>query len=225
MNISDKDYKDFFDDETSVKKNNTINKANEEKSKNKINNLSDKEIIKKSLKNIDYFSYIYDRYEKKLIWYILRISSFSLTEAEEVLQEAFVKAWQNLNEFNGTLKFSSWIYRIVHNTTITEWKKTQSKGKNKRQEFDEELFKNLPSKLEIKKELYQKLNEKNIRKVLSLMPEKYSEVLILKFLEEKDYKEISDILKKPSGSVATLINRAKKSFRQTTKRENKNFVI
>ena len=45
------------------------------------------------------------------------------------------------------------------------------------------------------------------------MPEKYSEVLILKFLEDKDYKEISDILKKPMGTIATLINRAKKKFR------------
>jgi len=44
--------------------------------------------------------------------------------------------------------------------------------------------------------------------------------LILKFLEDKDYKEISDILKKPMGTVATLINRAKKKFVEEVKKQN-----
>ncbi len=187
--------------------------------------ISDEELARKSLQDIDYFACIYDRYEQKLIRYILRISSFSLEEAEEILQEAFVKAWQNLNEFDGDLKFSSWIYRIVRNTTITEWKKSRSKGKDQRQELDEELFQNLPSSLDIGKEVDQKFNKENIRKILQLMPEKYREVLILKFLEEKDYQEISDILKKPSGTVATLISRAKRSFYQTAKQKNISFVI
>jgi len=187
--------------------------------------LSDEELVKKSLQDIDYFACIYERYEQKLIRYILRISSFDFAEAEEILQEAFVKVWQNLNEFDETLKFSSWIYRIIHNVTITEWKKSQSKGKDKTQEYDEELFQNLPAKLDLEKEVNQKFVENNIRKILQLIPEKYREILILKFLEEKDYKEISDILKKPSGTVATLINRAKESFRQTAKQENISFII
>jgi len=188
-------------------------------------NISDEELVQKSLQDIEYFACIYDRYEQKLTYYILRISSFSLEEAEDVLQEAFIKAWKNLNEFDENLKFSSWIYRIVRNTTITEWKKSQSKGKDQKQELDKELFQNLPSSLDIEKEVSQKFNDKNIQKILQLMPEKYREVLILKFLEEKDYQEISDILKKPNGTIATLINRAKKSFSQTAKQENISFII
>jgi len=187
--------------------------------------ISDEELARKSLRDIDYFACIYDRYEQKLTRYILRISSFSIEEAEDVLQEAFIKAWKNLNEFDGDLKFSSWIYRIVRNTTITEWKKSQSKGKDQRQELDEELFRNLPSSLDLEKEASQKFDKENIQKILRLMPEKYREVLILKFLEEKNYQEISDILKKPSGTVAILINRAKRSFYQTAKEKNISFVI
>ena len=187
--------------------------------------VKDEELVQKSLKNIDYFACIYERYEEKLTHYILRISSFSIEEAEDVLQESFIKAWKNLNEFDGNLKFSSWIYRIVHNTTITEWKKTQSKGKNRKQNINEELFENFPSLLNIAKETDQKFDKKNIQKVLQLMPEKYREVLILKFLEEKNYKEISDILKKPSGTVATLINRAKKIFYQIAKEKNISFIL
>ena len=188
-------------------------------------NINDEELVKKSLKNIDYFACIYERYEKRLTRYILRISSFTIEEAEDVLQEAFIKAWKNLNEFDGDLKFSSWIYRIVRNTTITEWKKSKSKGQDKKQDIDEELFQNIPSSLDIKKEIDQKFNNKSIQKILQLMPEKYREVLILKFLEEKDYKEISDILRKPSGTVATLINRAKKSFYEIAKEKNISFII
>ena len=188
-------------------------------------NISDEELVKKSLQNIDYFACIYERYEQKLIRYILRISSFSIEEAEDILQEAFLKAWKNLNEFDGDLKFSSWIYRIVRNTTITEWKKTKSKGRDKKQDIDEELFRNIPSLLNTEKEADQKFNNKNIGKILQLMPEKYREVLILKFLEEKNYQEISDILKKPNGTIATLINRAKKSFYETAKQENISFII
>ena len=188
-------------------------------------NISDEELVKKSLQNIDYFACIYERYEQKLIRYILRISSFSIEEAEDILQEAFIKAWRNLNEFNKDLKFSSWIYRIVRNTTITEWKKTKSKGRDKKQDIEEELFRNIPSLLNTEKEADQKFNNKNIGKILQLMPEKYREVLILKFLEEKNYQEISDILKKPNGTIATLINRAKKSFYETAKQENISFIL
>lgn len=46
------------------------------------------------------------------------------------------------------------------------------------------------------------------------MSVKYKEVLILKFIEHKDYKEMSDILQKPMGSIATLMNRAKKQFKK-----------
>ena len=95
----------------------------------------------------------------------------------------------------------------------------------RKQNIDEELFLNLPSLLNIEKEADQKFNKENIRKILQLMPEKYREVLILRFLEEKDYREISDILKKPSGTVATLINRAKKSFYEIAKEENISFVL
>lgn len=185
--------------------------------------IKDEALVKKSLENIDYFACIYERYEEKLIRYILRISSFSYAEAEEILQEAFVKIWRNLNEFDESLKFSSWVYRIVHNTTINEWRKSQSKGKDQKQEIDDELYKNLPSNLNIESDLGKKVDKEGIKKVLQLMPEKYSSVLILKFLEEKDYNEISDILKKPKGTVATLINRAKKSFFQIAEKENISF--
>jgi len=182
--------------------------------------LSDEKLIERSLQDIKYFACLFERYEKKLIRYILRISSFSEEEADDVLQEAFLKIWKNLNKFDNSLKFSSWAYRIVHNTTVSEWKKSKSHGKDQQIKIDNELFENLPSITDLTKEFQKGYSGKEIRKILNALPEKYSGVLVLKFLEEKNYNEISDILKKPSGTIATLIHRAKKAFRDEAGRRN-----
>lgn len=181
---------------------------------------SDEDLVEKSLENIDYFTCLFNRYEKKFLRYIQRISSFSFDEAEEVLQEAFVKLWQNLNEFDNSLKFSSWAYRVVHNETISQYKKSRSFGKDKKQNINEEIFKNFLSNFNTEKEVDSKLNSAKIKEILMLLEEKYRGVLVLKFLEDKTYDEIADILKKPPGTIATLINRAKKAFREVSARKN-----
>jgi len=112
-------------------------------SKNECRKLKDDELVRRSLQNIEYFACLFERYEKKLIYYILRISSFSPEEADDVLQEAFLKIWKNLNKFDSSLKFSSWAYRIVHNTTMSNWRKSRSYGKNQHINIDDELFKNM----------------------------------------------------------------------------------
>ena len=187
--------------------------------------LSDEELVQKSLKNIEFFAYLFERYEKKLLAYIIRSSSFSYAEAEEVLQESFIKAWKNLNSFDDDLKFSSWIYRIVHNTTISEWRKTQSKGKEGMHQVSEEVFQKIPDELDIEKKFSQKIDSTKIHSIISAMPEKYREILVLRFFEELSYSEISDILKKPSGTVSALVNRAKKMFIKTAQKKNIDFSL
>lgn len=59
--------------------------------------LSDMEIIQQALKDADYFSCLYDRYEPRLLAYIRRITPVSTAEAEDILQEAFIKIWRHLN--------------------------------------------------------------------------------------------------------------------------------
>ena len=189
-------------------------------SKDNCRKLDDEKLVKKSLKDIKYFACLFERYEKKLVRYILRISSFSEEEANDVLQEIFLKIWKNLNRFDNSLKFSSWAYRIAHNTTVSEWKKSKSYGKDQQIKINDELFQNLPSRIDLTKEFQKENNNKEIRKILNVLPKKYSDVLVLKFLEEKNYNEISDILKKSPGTIATLIHRAKKAFRDEVRTKN-----
>ncbi len=72
---------------------------------------------------------------------------------------------------------------------------------------------NIIADFDINQSIDADLLSQDINRMLNKLDKKYQEVLILKFLEGKSYKEISDILKKPMGTVATLVNRAKKQFR------------
>ena len=65
----------------------------------------------------------------------------------------------------------------------------------------------------IKEETIQKETAAEVRNILNKLPIKYRDVLVLYYLEQKDYNEISDIIRKPSGTVATLLHRAKSKFK------------
>ena len=174
--------------------------------------------------DIDAFYCIVEKYEQKLLKYILRITNVSYEDAENILQEVFIKAYTKINSYNSDYSFSSWIYRIAHNHTIDYYKK-HSKKETVNLEWDDDNinFLNLfESDDNIEKNVFSKeLNEK-IWEIINSLDIKYKEILILKFLEEKNYKEISDILKIPEWTVATLINRWKKQFRE--KAEEKRLV-
>jgi RNA polymerase sigma-70 factor (ECF subfamily) len=173
--------------------------------------LSDLDILRKSLVAVDYFSCLYDRYEKQLLRYVKRVAFATDEEAADILQEAFIKIWRNLNAFDQRLKLSSWLYRIVHNEAISFVRKKKSYGKDLRVSWDENLYAEIPDEPGAADELENR--DKLTHRLLAQLPESYREVLVLKFLENMGYEEISDILKIPEGTVATRINRAKKAFR------------
>jgi len=182
-------------------------------------NKTDEQIVVLTLKNQDYYLCLMKRYEAKLLNYILKISNTNREDAEDILQEVFVKAYQNLNDFDLNFKFSNWIYSIAHNTTISAFRKKKVRPQTVSWE-DKDLNNILESTLDVENTSLQKLTYKQILKIINQLPLKYKDVLILKFMEGKDYREISDILHKPMGTIATLINRAKKSLKQELKKED-----
>ena len=182
-------------------------------------NRTDEQIVILTLKNQNYYLYLMKRYEAKLLNYILKISNISREDAEDILQETFVKAYQNLNDFDLNFKFSNWIYSIAHNTTISTFRKKKVRLQTVSWE-DKDLDNILESTLDVENASLQKLTYKHILKIINQLPLKYRDVLILKFVEGKDYREISDILHKPMGTIGTLINRAKKSLKQELKKED-----
>jgi len=174
---------------------------------------NDKEIVKLTLKNQDHFLHIVKRYEKKLLSFILRISNVSLEEAQDLLQEIFIKTYQNLNDYDPSLKFSSWIYRITRNHVISNYRKNKNKQTLMASEVSDNLLNNLASNFDVTKQIDNDILKEKIISALNKIDKKYREVIILKYFEEKSYDEISDIIKKPTGTVATYLNRGKKKFK------------
>jgi RNA polymerase sigma-70 factor (ECF subfamily) len=171
---------------------------------------SDIELVKLSLSDPEWFFCLSKRYEEKLLWYIMRISKMRREDAEDILQDVFIKTYYNLNEFDPKLKFSSWIYRIAHNQTVSEIRK---KSSHPAVFLDEEIMERFEYNFDLVNDIDNKIDRQKIDEALSKLDEKYREVLILRFLEEKDYTEIADILKKPISTVGNLIARGKKLFK------------
>jgi len=164
---------------------------------------TDEEIVEKICNgNLNLYSIIIERYQNKL----LRYTHFMINNTDQcadIVQESLVKAYVNLKGFDTKRKFSSWLYKIVHNETLNYIKK-HKKQKAMVEEFD------VPSDENIEEDFDKQVDVQKMEECLKQIDIKYSEPLILFYFEQKSYTEIGDILRMPEGTVATRINRAKK---------------
>lgn len=169
--------------------------------------LADEQLVALALGDDRYFEAIVERYEKKLHYYIMRFINCSPADAEDIIQDVFVNAYRNLNGFDTSLKFSSWIYRIAHNEAINHLRRITARPAVA---MDDERLEALASELNVEHEVGRSMERERIREAIGRLDEKYREAIVLRYLEDKSYEEISDILRKPLGSVSSLITRAKK---------------
>lgn len=180
---------------------------------------TDEQLVKLSLSNQEYFGYLVERYQDRLTRYVNRITNIPKEETEDILQEVFIKVYENLNDFDTSLKFSSWIYRITHNQVISQYRKKQARPQKISLDCDLDYFENLASEIDIAQELSQEEKAKAVNKLLNKLDFQYKEILILKYFERRSYTEISDILKKPVNTVGTLLHRARKQFKDIANKE------
>ncbi|QQG52950.1 MAG: sigma-70 family RNA polymerase sigma factor [Candidatus Falkowbacteria bacterium] len=175
---------------------------------------TDEELVAIVLENQGVFSYLVNRYKDKLLRYIRRISNVGLEEAEDMLQNIFIKVYLNLNDFDDSLKFSSWIYRIAHNEVIDNYRKRKARPQLLDIDIQESQIRELAGETDLFEEVARQELKQEISQALSQIDLKYQEMIILKYLEEKDYQEISDIIKKPLGTVASRMNKAKAELKK-----------
>lgn len=177
-------------------------------------NRTDAELVQLTLQDKEFFKYLVERYEAKLLRYVRRLSNISLEEAQDILQEIFIKVYLNLNDFDQDLKFSSWIYRIAHNETINHFRHRQRRPVAVDLDSDKVFLGATRADLNLELELDRVYKIEEVQQALGRLESKYREVILFKYMDDKGYQEISDILKKPLGTVATLLNRAKQKLKQ-----------
>lgn len=178
-------------------------------------NKTDEELAQLVLADANALVVLIRRYESRLLSYIRRISGTSHEDAEDILQEAFMDAYKNIAKFDPSLKFSSWIYRIVHNRTISAYRKKKKEMGDLSIDDEDDGFKRMLSAEHDTSRLAEmNLTAEAVKKIMKNLPERDRTVLVLAYMEEKTYDEISDILRAPPGTVATWIRRAKQKFQK-----------
>lgn len=180
---------------------------------------TDNELVEKALKERQAFSSIVERYEKPLSRYTRRLGA-DPEAVKDILQETFIKVYVNLNGYDADFSFSTWMYRIAHNEAVNYWRKARVRPSAFHNEEDLELFSAIPDKLDLMAEVNDKERAHAVRESLAQLPDLYREIFVLRYLEEKSYDEISDILQMPPGTVATHLNRGKEKLKKLLK-ENK----
>ncbi|MCC6563886.1 RNA polymerase sigma factor [Candidatus Uhrbacteria bacterium] len=174
---------------------------------------TDEEIVALALRKKEAFAVLVRRYEARLARYVRRLGVFRTEDVEDLLQNVFLNAYRNLNAFDQALRFSSWIYRIAHNETMSFFRSRSVRPEGSLVPDGEELLVEIPDLVDIQGETDKRLSGELLGKALYQLDAKYREVLILRYFEEREYSEISDILQIPVSSVGTLLSRAKKKLR------------
>lgn len=175
---------------------------------------TDEELVRSSLSDKEQFSLLVERYAPRLRAYVTRLGSPRPEDTEDILQETFVRVYQNLNEFDTSLKFSSWIYRIAHNQTMTFFRKRRARPEGHMTILGELELDALASESDVFTESANSYDAGKLQQILLTLPRDQYEILILRFFEHKSYDEISDILSLAPGTVAARINRAKAKMRK-----------
>lgn len=170
---------------------------------------SDEEILACSIKDPSVFSVILERYEKAFLRKVKPIVG-SMENAEDVVQETFTKIYLNASRFEiqEGATFKAWAYKILLNTSFTNYQKYK---KSKSISFTPEMEEIIPdtkSRDFEKEELKDQVISAFVR-----MPDIFSKVLRLYFIENFSQKEIAEMENVSIGAIKTRIHRAKKEFK------------
>jgi RNA polymerase sigma-70 factor (ECF subfamily) len=182
---------------------------------------TDAEVVAEALGGAqEAFREIVVRFERPVYSLIVRMVQDPGT-AEDLAQEVFIKAFRRLDTYDPVRKFSSWLFKIAHNTTIDHLRRHAPETVPLEADRDEEHRGGLaavlsdestedPSAAAERKDMARSLE----RAIARLRPE-YREVVVLFYVEGASYQEICEALDLPLGTVKTNLHRARKELAET----------
>ena len=175
-----------------------------------MNNYNEKEIIallQDPTRHREAFEAIVKEYSEQLYWQIRRMV-LSHDDANDILQNTFIKAWTNIDYFRGDAKMSTWLYRIALNECLTFLNKQRANSQLSIDETDAEMLNQLESDTYFDGDHTQKI----FLKAIHSLPEKQQMVFNLKYFKEMKYEEISEILGTSIGALKASYHHAVKKI-------------
>jgi len=166
------------------------------------------------------FQEIVRRYRNQITNYVYRMID-DYDRAVDIAQETFVRVYMNMERYQATYSFSTYIYRIAHNLAITELRQRKRRRLIPLPTFfsdkdSEEVEVDLPDQGQMLADEAMIASERRqaVTTAIASLPEKYRAALVLCDLEEKSYEEISEVLGLPTGTVKSRINRARNLLKE-----------
>ncbi|QQS35829.1 MAG: RNA polymerase sigma factor [Ignavibacteriales bacterium] len=151
------------------------------------------------------FEFLYKQNVGKIFAVCLRLIA-DRTRAEELTQDVFVRAWENLNSFRGESLFSTWLYRLAVNVVLVDMRTVKRRSLR---------FSGLSSLLKFTKKTEHNHGDSiDLEKAVSTLPEKARVVFVLHDVEGYKHEEISEMLGIAEGTTKAQLHRARKLLRE-----------
>jgi len=179
------------------------------------NNLKDEEILALSQEDPAYFSFLVDKYKDAFLRAARGITR-NLEEAEDIVQETFVKIYKYAGNFEKRpgIEFKSWAYRILINTSITHYQKLK-KERGNTEYLDPVLYEgDVPAFTENKNIGLERDMKEGVAKAIAKMPEHLGRVLKMYYFDDKTYEEIAKAEKISMPALKMRMFRAKRVFKK-----------
>jgi len=155
------------------------------------------------------FKELLSEYKERLYWHIRNIVK-SHDDADDVLQNTFIKVYRNIHGFKGESKLFSWMYRIATNEALTFLNQNSKRANQSIEEFQQQAISNLKADVYFEgSDIQLKLQE-----AIATLPHKQQLVFNMKYFEDIKYSEMSDILETSEGALKASYHIAVKKIEE-----------
>jgi RNA polymerase sigma-70 factor (ECF subfamily) len=164
------------------------------------------------------FSELIDKY-KNLVFNLAYRMTYNLEDAEDISQETFIRVYRSLYNFNPNYKFSTWLYQMTLNICRDRFRKGKipsiSLDAPLKEDDQKDFSSIIPNNQNNPEDIIMGVEQNNfINDLITSLPLKYREVIILRHLRDLSYEEMSKILNISLGSVKTRLFRAREKLRE-----------
>jgi RNA polymerase sigma-70 factor (ECF subfamily) len=153
------------------------------------------------------FRTLMSQYKERLYWHIRKIV-ISHDDADDVLQNTFIKVYRNINNFKAESKLYSWMYRIATNESITFINKRAKRNNVDVNEMQYKLIESLEADVYFDGDEMQLL----LQKAIAILPQKQQLVFNMKYFDDMKYKDISEVLDTSVGALKASYHHAVKKI-------------
>ncbi|MDT5062279.1 MAG: hypothetical protein QOH63_2738 [Acidobacteriota bacterium] len=163
----------------------------------------------------DSFEELVRRYQRPIAAYVYRMVG-NYEAALDLTQEVFIKVYNSLGRYRSEFKFSTWIYKIAHNSAVDHLRRHSTREQSLLNEFDGEQ-RELPiesRRISPEQEYAGKERRAEIEQVVRGLPAAYRELILLRHSHDLSYDEIAEVTGLPLGTVKNRLFRAREVMRQ-----------